>query len=530
MTADTTINGDVCRKASSQMAMPPGNTTTNGDAPDHSYPGGKGLLYQKIINQIPPHKLYIETHAGGGAVLRNKRLALGNIAIDIDGVVLDRLRACIATNDNVTRYTFINSDAVATLKQMDLGPETFVYLDPPYLKETRKQQRKIYHYEYSTEQHIELLQLVTLLNCMVMISGYCSELYADYLVGWRTMTYQVRTRGGSWATEYLWMNYPEPEQLHDYSHLGDDFREREQLKKQRRRWVKKLQNLPALQQEAILADILERDYVTKLSQRVILSLFPGVGLLDLAFELAGFCVVRGPDLIFGGDIRNFHPSPGVFWGVIGGPPCQDFSGLRRAEPSGQGLAMLREFVRCVTEAGVEWFLMENVARTPNLWEVPGVCDLTGYTVQRFDINQGWYSAVSRLRHIQFGSLSGRLLNVTRRVVTGPKEGAALANDDRSFREICRLQGLPDDYDLPGFLAAEKKRAVGNGVPLVLGKVLAEAIIEAYSFGRVTGRACLCGCGRLVTGQAQYAANEAGDTSTCRKRAQRNRDSAAQSQS
>ena len=52
---------------------------------------------------------------------------------------------------------------------------------------------------------------------------------------------------------------------------------------------------------------------------VVLSLFPGIGLLDQAFEEEGFCVVRGPDLLWGGDIRRFHPPAGVFDGIIGGP-------------------------------------------------------------------------------------------------------------------------------------------------------------------------------------------------------------------
>ena len=35
-----------------------------------TYPGGKGGngFYQKIINLIPPHDVYIETHLGGGAI------------------------------------------------------------------------------------------------------------------------------------------------------------------------------------------------------------------------------------------------------------------------------------------------------------------------------------------------------------------------------------------------------------------------------------------------------------------------------
>jgi DNA (cytosine-5)-methyltransferase 1 len=54
--------------------------------------------------------------------------------------------------------------------------------------------------------------------------------------------------------------------------------------------------------------------------QLVLSLFPGIGLLDMAFELEGFCVVRGPDLCCGGgrDIKNFHPPAGRFDGVIGG--------------------------------------------------------------------------------------------------------------------------------------------------------------------------------------------------------------------
>ncbi len=49
-----------------------------------SYPGGKGKCYQRLINLMPPHETYIESHLGGGAVLRNKRPAKANIGIDAD--------------------------------------------------------------------------------------------------------------------------------------------------------------------------------------------------------------------------------------------------------------------------------------------------------------------------------------------------------------------------------------------------------------------------------------------------------------
>lgn len=251
-----------------------------------------------------------------------------------------------------------------------------------------------------------------------------------------------------------------------------------------------------------------------------LSLFPGVGLLDRAFEEEGFCVLRGPDPLWGGDIRRFHPPRYDAWLVIGGPPCQDFSCLRRTPPTGYGEEMLAEFVRVVEECRPECWLLENVARVPDV-------HVEGYQRQRFEIDQGWYSGISRLRHIQFGSKSGHLLDVPR---GRPVRGAipcAVANDDRSFDELKRLQGLPDEFDLPGFIVEEKKRAVGNGVPIVMGRVLARAIKAAYgepSAGTVSfddslaePRRCACGCGRPVYGAKQY------ESATCRKRAQRQRE-------
>ncbi len=100
---------------------------------------------------------------------------------------------------------------------------------------------------------------------------------------------------------------------------------------------------------------------------LVLSLFPGIGLLDRAFEEEGFCVVRGPDLLWGGDIRAFHPPAGKFDGVIGGPPCQAFSRLRHlVEHNGYRVAdnLIPEFERCVLAAAPTWFLMENVPAAP----------------------------------------------------------------------------------------------------------------------------------------------------------------------
>lgn len=281
--------------------------------------------------------------------------------------------------------------------------------------------------------------------------------------------------------------------------------------------------------------------------RLILSIFPGVDLFGKPFEERGFCVVRGPDLIYGSDIRDFHVPAGCFAGVIGGSPCQEFSALNRNEPTGYGEEMLGEFARIVEESQPDWWLLENVPRVPDL-------RIDGYSWQRFALDLGWFSDSGRLRHFQFGSRRGLVLNPPIGVRPAGIQGAALASDDRSFAQLLHLQGLPADYDLPSFTVEGKKRAVGNGVPLPLGRVLAELIdrdvygvtqlgalpVTQPAANAVTRRrtvsvtdqdelpvtcpganpvTCACGCGRTPIGRALYAGP------ACRKRAQRSRQSA-----
>lgn len=252
----------------------------------------------------------------------------------------------------------------------------------------------------------------------------------------------------------------------------------------------------------------------------VLSIFPGVGLLDRGFEEEGFVVVRGPDLLWGGDVRRFVPPRGVFAGVIGGPPCQDFSSARRRPRTldGYGASMLREFVRVTDQAGPLWWLLENVDGVPDV-------RIDGYGWQRLDVDAGWFSGVRRLRHVQFGHRDGVSIDVPRGRVVEGAEHAALACDGRTFEELRRLQGLPEDFDLPGFTLDGKRAAVGNGVPLCMARELARAVRRVTELAlrrdppatpAVTRRSCGCGCGREVRGMHVYVG------ATCRKRAERRR--------
>lgn len=221
-----------------------------------TYPSGKGNCYQQIINQIPPHDTYIEPFAGGGAVLLNKKPAQLNVAIDIDSEAIDQLRSNIAANsDGRPAYHLLNTDALAWLTTYQFTGNEFIYADPPYVLSTRRQHRPIYRHEMTNMQHTQLLDIALNLSCRIAISGYWSQLYADRLSGWRTIQFQIQTRGNTPATEYLWMNYPQPTALHDYSYLGEDYRERERIKRKTQRWTTRLKGMPLLERLAISSAI-----------------------------------------------------------------------------------------------------------------------------------------------------------------------------------------------------------------------------------------------------------------------------------
>lgn len=251
---------------------------------------------------------------------------------------------------------------------------------------------------------------------------------------------------------------------------------------------------------------------------LVLSLFPGIGLLDRAFEEEGFTVVRGPDVLWGGDVRRFHPPAGKFDGIIGGPPCQAFSRMAHMvrqnglEPKFGNL--IPEFERCVIEARPQWFLMENVPDAPCAFEGQSIMS-HGYGIHGFLLNNrqcvaddGEPATQNRLRRLTFGFYGQRRWLPVDIVALENSvfERAALGGSDTreipiaiggsgkrkttlrverqsrlSLAALCKKQGLPDDFlDHTPFTKAAACKMIGNGVPLPMGRALARAIKAVLS--------------------------------------------------
>lgn len=209
-----------------------------------TYPGGKGASYRHLINLMPKHDTYIETHLGGGAVLRHKQLAKRNIGIDIDMKVINVWRE--RHHVGLELYCI---DAVEFLQQYRFTGDELVYCDPPYLLETRRG-GKIYRHEYQAKDHVRLLEVIKALPCAVMISGYNNPLYSGMLPDWQTYSFEVATQNGK-ATETVWFNYPLPQHLHDTRFLGNDFREREKIRRRTDNLKRKISALSQHERSAI---------------------------------------------------------------------------------------------------------------------------------------------------------------------------------------------------------------------------------------------------------------------------------------
>lgn len=239
---------------------------------------------------------------------------------------------------------------------------------------------------------------------------------------------------------------------------------------------------------------------------LVLSLFPGIGLLDMAFEEQGFTVVRGPDVLWGGDVRLFHPPAGVFDGVIGGPPCQAFSTLANLvrakghEPRFGNL--IPEFERCIAEA--------TSCSATRGWQARTASGQEQERRRRFSF--GWRGAAGPdlRRWIRQAALllptapavlgdaarakgrqpavrtGGHLTQTTEYLrtrqppVLGRISGESRRRGERrTLAEMCRLQGLPEDFlaDAP-FTSDGKRKAIANGVPLPMGRAIAQAVAAA----------------------------------------------------
>lgn len=100
-----------------------------------------------------------------------------------------------------------NSPAIEMIKRFNYS-NVFMYLDPPYLLKTRS--GKQYKHEMTDEEHEELLKTILQNEAKIMISGYESDMYNDYLKKWNKAYFTSCAEHNGTRQEVIWMNYEPP--------------------------------------------------------------------------------------------------------------------------------------------------------------------------------------------------------------------------------------------------------------------------------------------------------------------------------
>ena len=226
--------------------------TSRSPAPFPNYRGGKGRAYQHLINLMPPHGRYVETHLGNGAVLRHKREATTSIGIDLDPRVVMAWRKVAPAG-----LRLIKGDASAWLPRLNLAEGDLVYSDPPYVAASRRTGR-YYRHDYGDAEHRRLLDVLLGLDCMVVLSGYRSGLYDEMLASWHRHDYRAVTHNGV-VTESVWTNFAPGDVLHDYSYIGATFRQREAHRRRLDRILRTFEDADPVERNAALARVAASD-------------------------------------------------------------------------------------------------------------------------------------------------------------------------------------------------------------------------------------------------------------------------------
>lgn len=115
-----------------------------------------------------------------------------------------------AVATRLKRVVILDEDAVKVIKSQD-GENTQFYLDPPYVHETRVT-TKDYDHEMTTDQHMELLEVIDNCSGNVVLSGYPNDLYQKVLNNWNYVDIEIDNKASSAKqkpkmVERLWMNY-----------------------------------------------------------------------------------------------------------------------------------------------------------------------------------------------------------------------------------------------------------------------------------------------------------------------------------
>jgi DNA adenine methylase len=108
--------------------------------------------------------------------------------------------------ERIANCTILNVPVFDVLKVWD-EDDTFWYLDPPNLPNSKEENNSSQKHLMSVEDHIQLIALAKNARGKVLISGSSCPLYNRSLKGWKTKKKNVQGSNKDRKLEVIWMNY-----------------------------------------------------------------------------------------------------------------------------------------------------------------------------------------------------------------------------------------------------------------------------------------------------------------------------------
>lgn len=174
-------------------------------------------VYEDAFASVPEDSLgkavnfYIRLNMGHGFRTTGKRVGWKN---DVQGrerayAALDWCKLPEKIMQAAERLRGVQIEHMPALELMGRYnyPNVLIYLDPPYMIETRCG-RKQYHYDMlDRESHEELLTVALAHKGQVLLSGYDSDLYNHMLKDWNREEITCSNMVNAKTREVLWMNF-----------------------------------------------------------------------------------------------------------------------------------------------------------------------------------------------------------------------------------------------------------------------------------------------------------------------------------
>ena len=107
--------------------------------------------------------------------------------------------------ERLKHIQFLNKDALEVIAKFQDEPNTLIYLDPPYVSETRATTTG-YTHEGDEDLHTAVARLVHECAGYIVICGYDSVLYDELYPDWHTVRHPSRVNGGASKIETLWLS------------------------------------------------------------------------------------------------------------------------------------------------------------------------------------------------------------------------------------------------------------------------------------------------------------------------------------